>query len=85
MGRESMNLRGQVFELDSSGKTGPDAMPSTIAIRGVTPTGDAGETFAISAGWRDGRVPIDARQRQLFDDGLSTCRRRDRSIRMRGW
>src|SRR5207344_3572185 len=50
MGRESMNLRGQVFELDSSGKAGPDAMPSAIAIRGVTPTGDAGETFVITAG-----------------------------------
>src|SRR6476646_10959166 len=48
MGRESMDLRGQVFELDSSGKAGPDAMPSTIAIRDVTPTGDAGATFAIS-------------------------------------
>jgi hypothetical protein len=27
MGRESMNLRGQVFELDSEGKAGPDGMP----------------------------------------------------------
>ena len=60
MGRESMNLRGQVFELDSSGKAGPDAMPSTIAIRGVTPTGDAGETFAISAGTARWKSPIDA-------------------------
>jgi imidazolonepropionase-like amidohydrolase len=60
MGRESMNLRGQVFELDSSGKAGPDAMPSTIAIRGVTPTGDAGETFAINAGMARWKSPIDA-------------------------
>ena len=60
MGRESMNLRGQVFELDSSGKAGPDAMPSTIAIRGVTPTGDAGETFAIDAGMARWKSPIDA-------------------------
>ena len=60
MGRESMNLRGQVFALDSSGKAGPDAMPSTIAIRGVTPTGDAGETFAISAGMARWKSPIDA-------------------------
>ena len=50
MGRERMNLRGQVFELDSSGTAGPDGMPSTIAIRGVTPTGDAGETFGIGEG-----------------------------------
>jgi imidazolonepropionase-like amidohydrolase len=60
MGRESMNLRGQVFELDSSGKPGPDAMPSSIAIRGVTPTGDASETFAISAGMARWKSPIDA-------------------------
>ncbi|HEV8210563.1 MAG TPA: hypothetical protein VGP77_10590, partial [Vicinamibacterales bacterium] len=33
MGRESMNLRGQVFELDSSGKAGTDGLPSAITIR----------------------------------------------------
>jgi hypothetical protein len=27
MARESINLRGQVFELDSSGKAGADGMP----------------------------------------------------------
>ena len=27
MGRESMNLRGQVFEFDSDGKAGADGMP----------------------------------------------------------
>src|SRR5262252_1383957 len=55
MGRESMNLRGQVFELDSNGKAGSDGMPSTLAIRGVTPQGDAAETFSITggtAGWK---------------------------------
>src|SRR5262245_63963426 len=50
MGRESMNLRGQVFELDSSGKPGADGMPWTITIRGVTPSGDAGETFTVADG-----------------------------------
>src|SRR6476620_12782925 len=30
LGRESMNLRGQVFELDSTGKAGPDGMPAAI-------------------------------------------------------
>ncbi len=29
MGRESINLRGQVFELDSSGKAGADGMPAS--------------------------------------------------------
>ena len=48
MGRESMNLRGQVFELDSSGRARADGLPSAITIRGVTPQGDAAETFRIS-------------------------------------
>src|SRR5438874_3000096 len=55
MGRESMNLRGQVFELDSRGTIGADGMPATLAIRGVTPTGDASETFNIingAANWK---------------------------------
>jgi imidazolonepropionase-like amidohydrolase len=60
MGRESMNLRGQIFEVDSSGQTGADGMPATIAIRGVTPQGDAAETFAISAGTARWKSPIDA-------------------------
>jgi len=59
-GRESMNLRGQVFELDSSGKAGTDGMPSTLAIRGVTPQGDAAETFSISGGTAGWKSPIDA-------------------------
>src|SRR6478672_6070615 len=60
MGRESMNLRGQVFELDSSGKAGADGLPSAITIRGVTPTGDAAETFTISGGTANWKSPIDA-------------------------
>ena len=60
MGRESMNLRGQVFEVDSDGKAGADGMPWTVAIRGVTPSGDAAETFTISAGSARWKSPIDA-------------------------
>jgi imidazolonepropionase-like amidohydrolase len=59
-GHESMNLRGQVFELDSSGTAGGDGMPSAITIRGVTPTGDAGETFAISGGSAKWKSPVDS-------------------------
>ena len=60
MGRESMNLRGQVFELDSEGKAGADGMPLAVTIRGVTPSGDAAETFSISAGSARWKSPIDA-------------------------
>jgi imidazolonepropionase-like amidohydrolase len=59
-GRESMNLRGQVFELDSRGTAGADGMPSAITIRGVTPTGDAGETFTMSGGSAEWKSPIDS-------------------------
>lgn len=59
MGRESMNLRGQVFEFDSSGRTGRDGMPSAITIRGVTPQGDAAESFSINGSTAQWKSPID--------------------------
>ncbi|HYJ39788.1 MAG TPA: amidohydrolase family protein [Steroidobacteraceae bacterium] len=60
MGRESINLRGQVFELDSSGKAGADGMPVSITIRGITPQGDASETFGIAGGKASWKSPVDA-------------------------
>jgi imidazolonepropionase-like amidohydrolase len=59
-GRESMNLRGQVFELDSSGKSGTDGMPSSLTIRGTTPQGDAAETFDIANGSARWKSQVDA-------------------------
>jgi imidazolonepropionase-like amidohydrolase len=59
MGRESLNLRGQVFELDTRGTAGADGMPASIVIRGTTPQGDAGETFAISGGTATWKSPVD--------------------------
>lgn len=59
MGRDSMNLRGQVFETDAAAKTGGDGMPASVVIRGVTPTGDAGETFRIADGTASWKSPID--------------------------
>src|SRR5690349_12291089 len=58
--RESFNLRGQVFEFDSVGKSGQDGMPSSIVIRGQTPQGDAGETFSIANGKASWKSPVDA-------------------------
>jgi imidazolonepropionase-like amidohydrolase len=60
MGRDSFNLRGQVFELDSAGKAGSDGMPASIVIRGVTPTGDAAETFSVVGGKATWKSPVDA-------------------------
>jgi len=60
MGRESMVLRGQVFEVDSRGKAGKDGMISSLEIRGVTPQGDAAETFSIKDGKASWKSPVDA-------------------------
>ena len=58
-GRESMNLRGQIFEMDSSGKDGTDGMAANVVIRGVTPQGDAAETFDIQGGKAKWKSPVD--------------------------
>lgn len=60
MNRESMVLRGQVFELDSAIRGGADGMISAVTIRGFTPNGDAGETFAIADGKASWKSPVDA-------------------------
>jgi imidazolonepropionase-like amidohydrolase len=60
MGRESMNMRGQVWEIDYTGKPSADGMPATMTVRGVTPQGDAGETFAVSEGEAHWKSPIDS-------------------------
>nr|WP_295659105.1 amidohydrolase family protein [Polymorphobacter sp.] len=59
MGRESMNLRGQVWETEMAGKAGPDGYPATMTIRGVAPTGDIAETFAVTDGKATWTSPID--------------------------
>ena len=60
MSRESILLRGQVWEVDQSVKLGSDGMPSTWVVRGFTPEGDAAETFEISAGVASWKSPVDA-------------------------
>jgi imidazolonepropionase-like amidohydrolase len=59
MGRESMVLRGQVFETDSVAKFGADGMLSSVAVRGFTPNGDAAETFTIEGGKAHWKSPVD--------------------------
>ena len=60
MARESMNLRGQVWEMDSSGTAAANGLPASLTVRGVTPQGDAGETFSISEGKAHWHSPIDS-------------------------
>ena len=59
MARFSMNLRGQVWEQDYSGKPGADGLPASITIRGVSPQGDVAETFSLSGGAAAWQSPVD--------------------------
>ena len=59
MGRESLLLRGQVFELESAARLGADGMLTRVVVRGHTPNRDAAETFTINdcvAAWKS---PVD--------------------------
>lgn len=60
MGRESLNLRGQVFEVDSATRLGPDGMIEHLVVRGFTPQGDAAETFDMADGRASWKSPVDA-------------------------
>jgi cytosine/adenosine deaminase-related metal-dependent hydrolase len=59
MGRESLLLRGQVFEVDSAAHAGGDGMLDRVTIRGFTPNGDAGESFSIAGGRATWKSPVD--------------------------
>src|SRR5690349_13022529 len=43
--RESILLRGFVFEQDQSTHFGSGGIPDRVVVRGVDPSGDSGETF----------------------------------------
>jgi imidazolonepropionase-like amidohydrolase len=59
MGRESLLLRGQVFELDSAAHLGRDGMIDRVTVRGFTPNGDAAETFFIAGRRAVWKSPVD--------------------------
>jgi imidazolonepropionase-like amidohydrolase len=69
MSRDSMNLRGQKFEIEETARIGADGMPQAIVVRGFTPNGDAAETFKVDGGsavWKSqidaGRAPYRGRE-----------------------
>lgn len=47
--RESILLRGLIFEQDEVVKLDPNGLPVLITVRGVTPNGDAAETFTLDS------------------------------------
>ncbi|MGZ6017691.1 MAG: amidohydrolase family protein [Phenylobacterium sp.] len=60
MARETWNLRGQQWDQDYVGKSGPDGMPSVMTIRGVSPNGDAAESFTVKGGTAEWKSQTDA-------------------------
>ena len=45
--RYSQSLRGWITETDQVDQLGPNGLPVKVEVRGITPNGDAAETFAI--------------------------------------
>ena len=58
-GRESLNLRGQIFEQDSAAHVGADGMIDHLTIRGFTPQGDSAERFDAAGGTASWKSPVD--------------------------
>ena len=58
-GRESMNLRGQIFEVDSASRFGSDGMIDHLVVRGFTPSGDSAETFDVANGTASWKSQVD--------------------------
>jgi len=57
--RQSILLRGLIFETDETMRLGADGMPTEVVIRGVTPSGDAAENFAIANSNASWTSPVD--------------------------
>ena len=57
--RQSILLRGLIFETDETMRVGADGMPTDVVIRGVTPSGDAAETFKVANGSASWTSPVD--------------------------
>ena len=57
--RESILLRGLVFEQDEVVQFDQNGVPVKVTIRGVTPSGDSAETFAIDQAMARWTSPVD--------------------------
>jgi Amidohydrolase family len=58
--RQSFLLRGMVTEVDEIIKLGSNGQPENLVIRGITPNGDAAETFDTTNGKATWKTPIDS-------------------------
>ncbi|HEX3652878.1 MAG TPA: amidohydrolase family protein [Rhizomicrobium sp.] len=60
MSRDSLNLRGQVFELEQATHLGADGIVDRVVVRGFTPNGDAAETFTVANGQATWKSQVDS-------------------------
>jgi imidazolonepropionase-like amidohydrolase len=60
MARMSLNLRGQLWDEDEATTLGADGAIAEYRLRGVSPTGDVGETFRIENGMASWKSPVDS-------------------------
>lgn len=59
MARMSLLLRGQSWEEDEAVKLGADGAIAEYRLRGTSPNGDVGETFAVADGTATWKSPFD--------------------------
>lgn len=57
--RMKIVLRGLTYDLDHATRLGAGGVPTSIEIKGVTPSGDAGETFRIENNIARWKTPAD--------------------------
>jgi len=57
--RMKIVLRGLTYDVDHATVVGADGLPTSMEIRGVTPSGDAGETFRIQNNVARWKTPAD--------------------------
>ncbi len=60
MSRDSLLLRGQVWETDEAAKVDAKGFLTSDTIRGFTPNGDAAESFTVSNGKANWKSPVDS-------------------------
>ena len=58
--RMKLVLRGNTYDLEHATVVNDAGVPTSITIKGVTPSGDAGETFSIKDGVAKWKSPADA-------------------------
>jgi hypothetical protein len=68
--RMKMVLRGLTYDIDHATTLGADGFPTKIAVRGVTPSGDATEDFAIENGVARWKTPADSGEAPARDNQL---------------